>query len=1503
MPNSVSFFLNGEEVTIQNPSPDLMLIDYLRSEQVGLTGAKKGCGQGGCGACTVILSHWDKEAKAPAHHSINSCLRPVCALSGLSVTTIEGTGEVVRPTPSHQAAVPSGSRYGAPPNAAPSPEFLEAVAAAREEKKIHKQTASCVDGGDDHDHNHEGMNPVAHRLAANNGTQCGYCSVGFVMNMSAFITNKPNATKKEIENAFDGNICRCTGYRAILTGMKTFASDWSPEDERERMKCLTEDGCDDQCSSGTVSIPFPAEARIPGDIVESDDSHQQWYTASKLADVTLIQNTHDDKIIRLVHANTSYGVYQEEYEASQVLVDIRGLKELYGVEVKKDKLVVGSATTYTEFLDLTTALMQEKHLPENSRVGALQHMAHRTAGMIVRNAASLAGNSMMVMKHVHEGEPFPSDLFTVLFALNASVDIYVITTRKKEQLKIPELINRIRKEKDFAQGILLIRYHIPTGGDDIVLAQKTAIRQVNSHSIVNATTVVDVKKSGQVAKARLIFGGIAPYPWEAKKTGDYLKGKELSEVKFAVLVKMLKAEVLAELRRYSARMKQYPSEGFTDEYKVDLAVGFLYRAIINALNDTNPRAVPYNLKSAGEIPWGHWPVSGGEQSYENQDWKAPMSQPYVKLAAFFQTSGQVDYTHEIKLPATGLNGAFAQSKRALAGFHYVIPGKKGEASIAQLQAHLKEQFEYFRYLVTWQDIPKGGVNLQGIGADQPLFAVDQVQYVGQALCMVLAPEERQAFVISNYIVDNCVAYTRVQWPDGPDGPWPEEWSEPIISLDKAIAMGSIYPDNPKTASWYTHIWKITRPESRFDWADLEKKPLDKRIAVNDVQVDGVNCALIGSTQTVGGQVHFYMETQSAVAIPSYGEQIKIHPSSQSPMEMHNVSATALGVEFNQIEVEVPQLGGGYGGKTEQAKFITGPAAVAARATNKPIRLVMQRANDTAMIGKRHPYYGQYQIAIDKGDHNPEDKGLIRGFRTKFWGDGGAFYDCSYIVSNCVQLRTDSAYFVKNFETVLDVCRTNTAPNTAFRSFGDIQGSIIQENAIDDAAFMIGMDAEEVREKNMYVRGQSTPFGQALSYCYMREVWQYTKEVSCFEEKKRAVAEFNEANKWRKRGVYMVPVKYGSGYNLVALEQAAAVIAVYQSDGTISINQGGVDMGQGFMTKCEQVASYVLNVPMDMIRIHHAKTAIIPNPTSTGGSTGTAYNGEAIKQACEELRSILMDFAYKMKDEMGPAYCAEQHIDFWNYEDGWAHEYTDAFGQKKIIWQALILLAYNNRVSLVVSFNAKIPGGTTPVQAMGFKQSCEQPHIPGVPFVDERDVSGIVDSFIGFTFSASCSVVEVDILTGEHKIISSDVVYDMGWSLNPAIDIGQVEGAFVQGIGYVTTENLVFQPDGEEKGRLNTLNTWRYKPPAVSTIPLELNTHLFPRSRAEHVPENPNGLFSSKEVGEPPLVLAGSVFFAIKAAVRASRLERGLSGLFKMDAPATVQEIRKACEVDMKEMEI
>lgn len=1518
MANQVSFYLNGKEVTIHDPSPDLLLIDYLRSPEVALAGPKKPCGQGGCGGCTVILSNWNAAKREIEHRAINSCLRPVCALGGLVITTVEGTGAARRPNPEHLTHSPSYSRAGAPLDAPEPPAFSDAQKEASEKAEdvkaeakkrqderptlqlLAKPTPDCPS-----DVEHKGINPVAYRLAMNNGSQCGYCSVGFVMNMSEFIVNHPRPTQREIEDIFDGNICRCTGYRAILTGMKTFARDWTAEDEEHRMKCIGDAGCESQRPANVV-IPFPDDAKTPPQPVSAQTAHQTWHTPVTLAELSKIMDQNRGKKLRLVHGNTSYGIYKEEYLESEVLVDIRLIPDLYArPEVRKGALHVGSAISYNDLIEAIEVELKKKDLPTSSRLWATQFMARRTAGRIVRNAASLGGNTMLVLKHIAAGtgEPFPSDIFTTLVAVEARIEYLDVTGGKQRRVECTaeELVQRVVANPKLADNIVLISYDLPLGERrEVTLAQKVALRDVNAHSIVNVTTRFDLSRDFTVEDATLVFAGIAPYPWHAKDTEKAMKGRKLSLDEMPRLAEILEEEVRAELKRWAARMRGLPSEGFTDEYKTQIAVSFLYKAVVNALLPEKG-AVPDDIKSSGIITWGRWPVSSGRQYYVTQEYKRPVAQPIIKLTAMYQTSGQLHYTHELPVPPLTVNGAFVQSRRALANWHFALPGQRGKVEVGKLNRYLSDHFPEFVDLITADDIKNGGINFQGMGSDQPLFSVDQVRYAGQSLAMVLARSEQDAITIAQYVTNHCVEYSMVKWPDREDGkPWPKEWNEPILSLDDAIRMNSVYPDAPASAPFVTHIWKITRPGSRFDWMTHHKDPLDRRIVNREGIVDGIACQIIESTQTNGGQAHFYMEPQACIAQPVDERRIVMQPSTQSPMEMHATVAMALGIEYHRIDVQVPPVGGGFGGKTEQARFVAGATAVAAYSTKQPVRVAVPREEDTAMIGKRHAYYGQYQIAVDRGLTNPEDKGIIRGLQNKMWGDGGAFYDCSFIVSNCIQLRADNAYLVRNFENQLDVCRTNTAPSTAFRAFGDVQGKNILENAIDDAAFAIGMLPEDLREKNLYDRGDVTPFGQALSYCYMKDVWKFLKKKSRYAEKRREVDEFNKKNRWRKRGLAMLPAKYGSGYNFVQIEQAAAIIFVNQGDGSVVIHQGGVEMGQGLTTQIVQIASYVLNVPMEMIYVENTKTSVTPHPTSTGGSTGTAYNGAAVKQACEKLRQRLTEFGYEMLKENGNDWCKAHGIDFWNYGlEGWAAEVT-INNKCNLIWQNLVQLAYSLRVNLISSFTAPLQGGTTPIPAMTFKPVSEQPEIPGVPIAEgTKTISGIVDSFMGFTYSGSCSVVEVDILTGEVKIRSADIVYDMGWSLNPAIDIGQVEGAFVQGIGYLLTEKLVFEPEGPEKGRLNTDNTWRYKPPAITTIPLEMNVHLFPRD-IPNVPENPNDLFSSKEVGEPPLVLANSVFFAIKDAVRASRLERNLSGLFRMDAPATVQEVRRACEVSIND---
>ncbi|WP_057936383.1 molybdopterin cofactor-binding domain-containing protein [Algoriphagus resistens] len=1518
MNNTISFFLNGEEVTIENPSTDLLLLDYLRSNEVGLTGAKKGCGQGGCGACTVILSTWNEKKQEIEHKSINSCLRPVCAIGGMAVTTIEGTGGIRRPENRHLTFTPSASRGAARWLNAPSQNWNEAKGDLLKEsyRRVELAAQSLLSNGDagvsarslsekEHGDLHEGMNPVAHRLAINNGTQCGYCTTGFVMNMSAFLSENPSPTKKEIEEIFDGNICRCTGYRSILTGMKTFASDWNEEDEQNRMVCITEDKCQEVMIHDTINIPFPKGAKMPLPAVSIHQSDRKWLSPRSLEELKNILLSNPVKTTRLVFGNTSFGIYANEFPAVNLFVDIKLIPDLYGIKRLDNGVQVGASTTYSELLRYLDQLISKDNFSPVSRIGSMQFMCHRTAGMIVRNAASLAGNTMLVLKHITRGEPFPSDLFTVLCATGAAIRFMNVKSGNVSQVLASELVNTLLDVPEMVDEMVILEYFLPFGNqNEVVLAQKVALREVNSHSIVNNCTRIELSGELDVLEAKIIFGGIAPIAWQATGSEQWLKGKRLSLDLLPGLIEVLKKEVRAELDFWEkkGRMDGIPSEGFTDEYKINLAVSFIYKSIIRSLMEKSTDTIPKNLQSAAQINWGNWRISGGTQHYVNQSFKAPVSQPYIKLMAFHQAMGEVHYTHEIELPVTGKNAAFIQAKRSLANFQFVHPSTHKAIEIEELEDILAAKFNSFFALISHKDIPVGGLNLQGMGLDQPLFATQSIMYPGQAIAMVIADTEKAAIEIAEFASENCLSYAPIQWQDTGNPTWNKAWEQPIISIDDAIRMKSIFPDCPSTAPFVSHIWKITRPGTELYWVDQAKDPLDKSPTIRKQSLDGANCLIVENTQISGEQVHFYMETQACVAFPEDDNQILVHPSSQSPMEMHQTVASTLAAEHNKVNVEIRQLGGGYGGKTEQAKFIAAPVAVAAHKLSRPIRLAMKREHDTAMIGKRHGYYGQYQIAVDLGNLREEDKGLIRGLYLKLWADGGAFYDCSFIVSNCVQLRIDNAYNVKNFESQLDVCRTNKAPNTAMRAFGDVQGKLILENAIDDAAFAIDMDPAELRRKNMYRRGDVTPFGQALSYCYMRDVWKYVEEKSDYQNRLKKVEAFNRDNKWKKRGIYMVPVKYGSGYNLVMIEQAAAIVSVYSGDGSVSINQGGVDMGQGMMTKVEQVAAYVLNIPMDLIQIHSPNTKVIPNPTSTGGSTGTAYNGEAVKQACEKMRSRLTEFGYNLLKDNGDEWCKEQGIDFWNHgQKGWSASVKRPIDQyPKLIWQNLVALAYQYRIDLIASFTAPIPGGTTPIPAMTFKPTSENKAIPGIDLADVNSTAGAVDSFVGFTFSAACSEVEVDVLTGEVKILRSDIIFDMGWSLNPAIDIGQVEGAFVQGVGYILTEKLVFEPEGEEKGRLNTLNTWTYKPPAISTIPLEMNTYLYPRDNSSEVPENPNGLFSSKEVGEPPLVLATSVFFALKSAIRASRLERGLSGFFKLDAPATVQEVCRVLEVMEKD---
>lgn len=1463
LPSEVHFFLNGCRVRLDDPASDLLLIDFLRSAEINLKGAKKSCGEGGCGACAVILSSWDVESRAPRHRAAHACLLPVRALDGIAVTTIEGTGATFRPHTEHHLHTPVFAGRVAPPNFE-TPDQRCALAKTPEPTRLATLTANQA-------------NPVALRIAVNNGSQCGFCTPGIVMNVSALLAQSPSPTKREIEERLDANLCRCTGYRALLTGLYTLASDWTAKDEAVRMKCESEAGWESAPGTPRISIPMPAEARASPRRIACRRGGRVWITATSLEDVRLIWADHPKDSIRFYAGGTARGLDPGSARDAALTVDIRYIPELSASARAHNAVSLGACTTYAEAIRYLETASEGL---ETSSWAAVAKLCRWTGGSILRENATLGGNIALALRCAHQHPPFISDLLTGLAATDSQVRLLRRAAPEPEWVPIEDLIQQVERSPRNAEDILILHIRIPAGSEDVRFqSRKVGPREVHAASWANGTSRITLGAQGRIESARLIYGGIRALPWRAVETEHVLQGKHLS------VATILDARASIEREaRLALNLDAKP-----DEVQIDALIGaFLMKDLIASWRAAAPQSVPEKWRMADDLKADR-PTVEGHQSYQTESFRSPIARPLVKLNALHQASGQVRYTQDLDSPVGTLYAAFVLSRAAAARFRWVNPNQPNEpCSVRMIESFLKDEHPLFVRLITAEDIPSGGLNFMGMGGDQPVFAVDRVQYDGQAIALVVARDAREAEEIAARVEETHLRFEADRQGDRP--------VRPILTLDEAIRCGEIFPDNPASMGWLAHVWRIERPQSRFDWIDSSCDPLNRAPCRREGSVDGARCAIVSSSTATGAQLHFYTETQACLVIPGPDDRWLVRASSQDPSAIHSAVASVLGIKLHAVEVDIPPIGGGFGGKIEPARFVAAATAVAAYALKCPVRIAVSREADSRMVGMRHPCLGAIQLAVDLGADEPANKGRIRGLHGRFWTDGGAFYDCSFVVSDCMQLRADNAYQIDHYRTEIDVCRTHTAPNTAFRAFGFIQANAIMESAIDDAAWAIGMPPHELREKNLYDRGDVTPAGQALSGCYLREVWRYLREdVADFDARWENAERFNQTNRWRKRGLSILPLKYGASYNLAFLQQASALVGVYSGDGTVVIHQGGVEMGQGLWTMVEQVAAFVLNIPMDMIRVEAPKTAVLPDPICTGASTGTTYNGLAVRQACEQLRTRLVEFAHRLRDEFGNAWCQEKGIDFWNHpETGWNTHVSSPFGPPRLIWQNLVQLAHFHRVNLVVQWKTVVEGGTTPVPVLHFKPAHLQPALPDVPRADPNaDPSGSLDEFIDFTYSAACAEVEVDVLTGEHRIMRADILYDVGCSLNPALDIGQVEGAFVQGVGYLMHERVERSAVEPRRGRLLTTNTARYKPPMAANIPRQFNVHLFPRNRVSHVPENRAHLFSSKEVGEPPLVLATTVLLAVKQAVRAARLDSRLDPCFNLDAPATPAAILRA----------
>ncbi|CAN5921617.1 xanthine dehydrogenase molybdopterin binding subunit [soil metagenome] len=689
------------------------------------------------------------------------------------------------------------------------------------------------------------------------------------------------------------------------------------------------------------------------------------------------------------------------------------------------------------------------------------------------------------------------------------------------------------------------------------------------------------------------------------------------------------------------------------------------------------------------------------------------------------------------------------------------------------------------------DIP-GRNNIAGPGKDEPLFAEDRVEFAGQPLALVVA----RSLDAARAAVD--LAEIDI------------EPTEAILDIQTALAKRA-YVQAPST---------------------LLRGDPDRALAAAPHRVT--------AEFSVNGQEHFSLEGQIAFALPGEDGDLLVHSSTQHPTEVQHVCAQILGCDFNRVTTVVRRMGGGFGGKESNASWIAAAAALGAARTGHPVKLRLPREIDMIATGKRHGFDYRYTVGFD-------DEGRVLVLDASLAADAGWSLDMTPGVVGSALTHIDNAYWIPHVRAVGYSCRTNRQSNTAFRGFGGPQGVVVMEDAIDRIALQLGRDANDIRALNFYGEGRDeTPYGQKVDENHLARCWAEVKQGGEWQRRRAEVDAFNKANPVLKRGLGLFPLKFGISFNIPHMNQAGALVHIY-TDGSIRLNHGGTEMGQGLFVKVAQVVAEVFKVDIDRIRPSATSTAEVPNTSPTAASTGSDLNGWAAWEAANTLKQRMIAFA---AEHFGVA------ADDIEFADGNVRIAKPGSNQVMSFGE-MAKLCYMGRVSLSTTGFYKTP-----------KLHWDGAAMRGRPF-------------FYFSFGAAMAEVAIDTLTGESRVLRADLVQDCGESLNPAIDLGQIEGAFVQGQGWLTCEELWW----DKQGRLRTVGPSTYKIPGSRDVPAVFNTKLL-----ANVPSREATIFRSKAVGEPPLLLATAVWTALKDAIAAVDDHRTA---VRLDAPATPERILAA----------
>lgn len=688
------------------------------------------------------------------------------------------------------------------------------------------------------------------------------------------------------------------------------------------------------------------------------------------------------------------------------------------------------------------------------------------------------------------------------------------------------------------------------------------------------------------------------------------------------------------------------------------------------------------------------------------------------------------------------------------------------------------------------DIP-GANDIAPVFSDEPLLAEGVAEYAGQPIVAVAADSYDLAFAAA--------ACVKIEYEELPA----------ILSIEEAWEKGSFTYDPPKIV-----------------FGDAEAAV---RQAAHTVSGE-VRC---------GGQDHFYLESHIALAVPGEDRDITVYSSTQHPTEVQHGVSHVLDIASNDVTVEVRRMGGAFGGKESQSTIIAAIAALVAATCGKPAKLRLRRDDDMVATGKRHDFVLRYELGFD-------DDGRIDGAIIDMAARSGNVADLTAGVVARALCHGENTYYIPNALFRGWPCKTNTVSNTAFRGFGGPQGMMAIEVAFEDIALRLGKTVDEIRSVNWYGTEDRnvTPYGQPVTDNIITEIVERLNTLADIETRKQAVADFNDSHRTLKKGIAMMPVKFGISFNAPMLNQAGALVHVY-TDGSVHLNHGGTEMGQGLFTKVAQVVASVFQIDIDNIKISATRTDKVPNTAPTAASAGSDLNGMAAFNAAEEIKAGMASVA------AGHFGVVQETIEF--------RQNRVYAGNESLSFAETAEMTWNERV---------------PLSATGYYRT------PDIHW-DGATMTG--SPFYYFTYGACIAEVVVDTLTGESRVLAADMLQDVGSSLNPAIDLGQIEGAFVQGMGWLTSEELVW----DDKGILKTHGPSTYKIPGSRDVPPHFKVHI-----PEDMPSPVPTVYRSKAVGEPPLMLAISVWLALRDAVSRTGYYKFLP---KLDAPATPEAILAALD--------